>query len=206
MAFVEIVVRDREQAQKDERIDDVQDAEIACITATEMGNRSRHESDCEPDVCELLHLERNRRNHEREHPQNLGDRQFNFEVRRKPEVDEGAFRSVRERKVVVEDEVDDAEKHHGQDESSARAVRRAFARCQCSTCLCGCHDLLLTWTWLLFPRRRPETRSGCDTCFSVDRSLQDEFVPRMCEPDRVLYTVTHNDGACGEHPRTVLII
>src|SRR5262245_27792242 len=59
MALCEVVVRDRQQAKEDQRIDDEQNAEVACVAAAEMGNRGRHQRDCEAGVRELLHLERN---------------------------------------------------------------------------------------------------------------------------------------------------
>src|SRR5262245_13928467 len=59
MALFEVVVRDRQQAKEDQRIDDEQYAEVASVAAAEMGNRGRHQRDCEAGVRELLHLERN---------------------------------------------------------------------------------------------------------------------------------------------------
>src|SRR5262249_1969299 len=45
MALCEVVVRDRQQAKEDQRIDDEQYAEVACVAAAEMGNRGRHQRD-----------------------------------------------------------------------------------------------------------------------------------------------------------------
>src|SRR5215468_4534674 len=123
MALCEVVVRDRQQAKEDQRIDDEQYAEVACVATAEMGNRGGHQRDGEAGVRELLHLERNSWDHERKNAENLGDREFNLEVPRESQMDERALRSVGERKMVVEDEVDDAEHHHGQHQSGARAVQ-----------------------------------------------------------------------------------
>ena len=65
--LVEVVVRDRQQADEDQRINHVQDAEIACVATAEKGNRGRHQRDREAGVRELLHLEWNRRDDERKH-------------------------------------------------------------------------------------------------------------------------------------------
>src|SRR5262245_48175431 len=126
MTLFKIVVRGPQQAEEDERIDDVYQAEIGGVAAAEMGKRGRSQSDREGGVRELPHLERNRRDHERKNAENLGDREFDLEGRRESQVDESAFRSVGKRKMVVENEVDDAEQHHGQHESGARAVQRPF--------------------------------------------------------------------------------
>ena len=42
-------------------------------------------------------------------------------------MDERAFRSIRKRKMVVEDEVDDAEHHHGHDDAGRRPVDDSFS-------------------------------------------------------------------------------
>src|SRR6476660_10273913 len=124
MALFKVIVRDRQQTTKNQRIDDKQYAEVACVAAAEMSNRGRRQRDCEAGVRELLHLERNSWDHERKDAEDLGDREFNLEVRRESQMDESTFRSVGERKMVVEDEVDDAEQHHGQHQSGARAEQR----------------------------------------------------------------------------------
>ena len=134
MTLFKVVVRDRQQTEENERIDDVDQAEIACVAAAEMGNRGRHQRDREAGVREFLHLEWNSRDHERKHAEDLGDRQLNLEVRRESKMDERAFRAVRKRKMVVEDEVDDAEQHHRQYQSRARAVKRTFPARQCAAC------------------------------------------------------------------------
>src|SRR5215208_5890186 len=107
MTLFEVVVRDRQQAKEDQRIDDVQHAEIVCVAAAEMGNRSRQQRNREAGVRELLHLERNSRDRKRKNTEDLRDRQLSLEVRREAKMDERAFRAVRKRKMVVEDEVDD---------------------------------------------------------------------------------------------------
>src|SRR5258708_32649078 len=106
MTLFKVVVRDRQQAKEDQRIDDEQYAEVACVAAAEVGNGGRHERDREAGVRELLHLERNSWDHERKDAENLGDREFNLEVRRGTQMDQGAFRSVGGRKKVDEDEID----------------------------------------------------------------------------------------------------
>src|SRR6266581_5898861 len=120
------------RGREDQRIDDEQYAEVACVAAAEVGNGGRHERDREAGVRELLHLEWNGRDHKRKHAEDLGERQLNLEVRRKPKMDERALRAVRKRKMVVEDEVDDAEQHHRQHQSRARAVQRTFPARQCA--------------------------------------------------------------------------
>jgi hypothetical protein len=67
-----------------------------------------------------------RGDHERKDAEDLGDRQFNLEVRGESKMGECAFGSVGKRKMVVEHEVDDAEQHDGEHESGAGAVHRAF--------------------------------------------------------------------------------
>src|SRR6266853_2189980 len=134
MTLFKVVVRDRQQTEEHERIDDVYQAEIACVAAAEVGNRGRHQRDAEAGVRELLHLERNGWDHERKDAENLGDRQFNLEVRRESKMDERALGAVRKWKMVVEDEVDDAEQHHRQYQSRARAVQRTFPARQCAAC------------------------------------------------------------------------
>src|SRR4029453_6909732 len=102
MTLFEVIVRDRQQAEENERIDDVQHAEIACVAAAEMGNRGRHQRDREAGVREFLDLEWNSGDQERKYTQDLGDRQFNLEVRRGSYIDERAFGAVREREMGVE--------------------------------------------------------------------------------------------------------
>ena len=65
MTLFKVVIRDRQQAEEDERIDDVQHAEIACVAAAEMGNRGRHQRDREAGVREFLDLEWNGGDQER---------------------------------------------------------------------------------------------------------------------------------------------
>src|SRR5258705_7694082 len=65
MTLFKVVVRDRQQAEENKRIDDVQHAETASIATAEMGNRGRHQRDREASVPQLLQLERNSWNHER---------------------------------------------------------------------------------------------------------------------------------------------
>src|SRR4030095_7029638 len=100
MTLFEVIVRDRQQAEENERIDDVHHAEIACVATAEMGNRGRHQRDCEAGVREFLHLEWNRGDQERKYTEDLGDRQFHLEVRRESQMDERAFRTVRKREMV----------------------------------------------------------------------------------------------------------
>ena len=99
-----------------------------------MGNRGRRQRDGEAGVREFLDLEWNRGDQERKHTEDLGNRQLNLEVRRESKMDERAFRTVRKREMVVEDEVDDAEQHHGQHQSRARAVKRTFPARQRAAC------------------------------------------------------------------------
>src|SRR6186713_446869 len=75
MTLFKVVVRDRQQAEEDERIDDVYQAEIAGVATAEMGNRGRHQRDSEAGVCEFLDLEWNRRDQERKDTEDLGNRQ-----------------------------------------------------------------------------------------------------------------------------------
>src|SRR5215208_1446100 len=152
MALFEVVVRDRQQAKEDQRIDDEQYAEVACVAAAEMRDRGRHQRDREACVREFLDLEWNSWDHERKHTEDLGDRQFNLEIRRKSKMDERAFRSVRERKMVVEHEVDDAEQHHRQYQSRARAVQRTFpARQRAARSHYGHDSLQVSWRWARLP-------------------------------------------------------
>ena len=76
------LIRDHKQAEEDQRINDEQHTEISCVATAEMGNRGRHQRDCEAGVREFLHLQWNSRDHERKRTEDLGDRQFNLEVRR----------------------------------------------------------------------------------------------------------------------------
>src|SRR2546428_9256910 len=91
MTLVKVVVRNRQQAKEAQRIDDEQYAEVACVAAAEVSNGGRHERDREAGVRELLHLQGNSRDQERKHTEDLGDRQFNLEVRRESKMDERTF-------------------------------------------------------------------------------------------------------------------
>src|SRR5258707_4850767 len=133
MTLFKIVVRDRQQAKEDERIDDVYRAEITCVAPGEMGNRGRHQRDREAGVREFLHLEWNGGDHERKHTKDLGDCQLNLEVRRESKMGEPAFTALRKRKKVVEYEGYDAEQHHGQHKTRAHAARRHFSPRRYST-------------------------------------------------------------------------
>src|SRR5258706_14857234 len=86
MTLFKVLVRDRQQAKEDQRINDQQYAEVACVAAAEVGNGGRHERDREAGVRELLHLEWNGRDHKRKYAEDLGERQLNLEVRRKPKM------------------------------------------------------------------------------------------------------------------------
>src|SRR5258706_5708243 len=96
-------------------------------------------------------------------------------------MDERAFTTVRKGKMVVEDEVDDAEQHHGQHQSRARTVQSTFPARQCAACSHYGHDSLqipvAVGTVPTMPEpppqrstnRRPERRFPCDTCSQGSR-------------------------------------
>src|SRR5262245_2991023 len=141
MTLLEVKVRDRQQTKEDERVDDVQHAEIACVTPAEMRDASRHQRNRESCIGKLLHLEWDRRYDERQDPQDLSDGQLNLEICREDEMNESALRAVRKGEVVVEHKIDDAEEHDGNDQSGGRAIDHAFAIRQTTDCT-GCHNIL----------------------------------------------------------------
>src|SRR5258705_2941111 len=63
MTLFKVVVRDRQQAKEDQRIDDEQYAEVGCVAAAEMRDGGRHQRNCEAGIREFLHLEWNARDH-----------------------------------------------------------------------------------------------------------------------------------------------
>src|SRR5438105_1255041 len=126
MALLEIEERNRQGREKDERIDDEQHAEPG-ISARQMRDAGRYQRDAEAEVGELFDLERDARYRQREHAQYLRRCELDLEIARQAEMRKCAFGAVWEREMVVEDEVEDAEHHHGEDDACRRALDDRFS-------------------------------------------------------------------------------
>ena len=104
---VEVPIGNDEETQEDQRIEDVEGVQRrpSGVPNREMRDAGGHERDCKAEVGELLHLERDARNQQRQHAQSLCDGEFNSEVVRQLQMDEGALRVER---LVEERKRDDA--------------------------------------------------------------------------------------------------
>ena len=100
MALLEIEVRNHQEAQEDQWIDDEQHAEPG-VTTREVSDAGRDECDGEAKIGELLDLERNTPDEQRQHTEDFGDRELDLEIQRQAEVGESSFWSIGKWKVVT---------------------------------------------------------------------------------------------------------
>ena len=140
MALLEIEIRYRQEAEKDQWVYDEQHAE-ARIPSAEMGNAGRRQRNRKTEIRELFRFEWYSRYYERQNTEDLGERELDLEIRGESQVDERSFGSIGEREMVVEDEVDDAEHHDGTDNAGCRPVDDLFPVCQLALRVAR-HDVL----------------------------------------------------------------
>src|SRR5438128_255271 len=122
-SLAEVEIRDSQEDQENQRIDDEQDADPGIATG-EMGDAGRDQGDGEAEIGELPDLGRDPRDQQRRDSQDLGDRELSLEVAGQSQVDES---SLRKREAVDEGEVDDAEDHHGTDDPRGDPVDDPFS-------------------------------------------------------------------------------
>ena len=120
MEFDEVDVRCDQRRQKQQRIDNEHDA----VADGKMRDAGRDQRDTESEVGEFPHFEGNPRDQERQHPERLGDGQFDSKVAGVAQVHERALHRAQR---VCEIKVDGAERHHTADQPGADQIDGSFS-------------------------------------------------------------------------------